>query len=167
MTKSEDDLKAAFAGESQANRKYLFFAAKADEEGFPQVAKLFRAAAEAETIHARNHFNVLGGVKSTAENLEAAMEGEKYEFTEMYPGFLSDAQDEENEGAQRTFGGAMKVEETHHGLYSQAAEAIANGQDLEDKQMWVCPICGQTFYGDAPDECPVCGCSSSKFKEIQ
>ena len=133
MTKSEDDLKAAFAGESQANRKYLFFADKAEQEGYPVVAKLFRAAAQAETIHARNHFMTLDGVQSTAENLEAAKAGENYEFTEMYPGFLADAQEEENEAAQKTFGGGLKVEETHYGLYSQASEAIGNGLDLEDK----------------------------------
>ncbi|HME52752.1 MAG TPA: rubrerythrin family protein [Candidatus Lokiarchaeia archaeon] len=167
MTKSEDDLKAAFAGESQANRKYLFFAAKATEEGFPQVAKLFRAAAEAETIHARNHFLTMNGVNGTADNLQSAMDGEKYEFTEMYPGFLSDAQEEENEGAQKTFGHALKVEETHYGLYSQAAESIGNGQDIEEKTIWVCPVCGQTYYGEAPEICEVCNCASSKFIEIQ
>jgi rubrerythrin len=167
MTKSEDDLKAAFAGESQANRKYLFFAAKAEEEGFPQVAKLFKAAAEAETIHARNHFKVLGGINSTAENLEAAQGGERYEYTEMYPAFITDAQDEENEGAQKSFNLANKVEEVHFGLYSEAAQAVSDGHDLDEKSIWVCPICGNTFSGDAPDECPVCGCVSSKFKEIQ
>ena len=167
MTKSEDDLKAAFAGESQANRIYLFFAAKAEEEGFPQVAKLFKAAAEAETIHARNHFKVLGGINSTAENLEAAKAGESYEYTKMYPSFINDAQDEENEGAQLTFNLANKVEEVHFGLYSEAAQAISDGHDLDEKVIWVCPICGNTFVGDASDECPVCGCSSSKFKEIQ
>ena len=109
----------------------------------------------------------LDGVQSTAENLEAAKAGENYEFTEMYPGFLADAQEEENEAAQKTFGGGLKVEETHYGLYSQASEAIGNGSDLEDKLIWVCPICGQTFYGEAPENCDVCGCSSSKFLEIQ
>jgi rubrerythrin len=167
MTKTEEDLKAAFAGESQANRKYLAFAAQAEKDGFKQVAKLFRAAAEAETVHALNHLNVLGGVKSTAENLKAAMEGEKYEYTQMYPGFLKDAIADKNAGAQKTFGGANKVEEVHYGLYDTAAKAVATKKDLDAKPIYVCPICGDTFVGEAPAKCPVCGCEKAKFKKIE
>ncbi|MCX8126546.1 MAG: rubrerythrin family protein, partial [Dehalococcoidia bacterium] len=119
---STDNLKAAFAGESQANRKYLFFADKAEEEGLKQVARLFRAAAEAETVHARAHFRVLEGVKSTKENLKAAIEGEGYEFTKMYPEFIKQAEAEGNQVAKRSFDFANRVEQVHHSLFKKALE---------------------------------------------
>ena len=162
-----DNLQAAFAGESQANRKYLAFAKKAEADGFPQVAKLFRAAAEAETIHAHAHLRVLGGVKSTAENVQAAIEGEGFEYKEMYPKFLAEAEQEGDQAAVHSFKNALAVEEIHYGLYSQALEAVQSGKDLPEASIYVCAICGNTVAGDAPDACPVCGAPKSQFSEIQ
>ena len=122
MTKTDDDLAAAFAGESQANRKYLAFAKVAEKEGKSQIAKLFKAAAAAETVHAHNHLKEMGGIKSTIENLKAAIGGEHHEFTKMYPEFIKDAEKDENKGALRSFTVANQVEETHHGLYKEALE---------------------------------------------
>jgi len=166
MTKSEENLNAAFAGESQANRKYLAFAEKADKEGFPQVAKLFRAAAAAETVHAHSHLRVLGGIKSTKENLQAAVEGEHHEFTEMYPEFIEDAKAEDNKGAERTFNYANEVEKIHHKLYETALEAVENGKDLEKQDIYICPVCGYTHEGKPPEKCPVCGTVKKMFKKI-
>ena len=166
MSKTEEGLKEAFAGESQANRKYLAFGEKADQEGFPQIAKLFRAAATAETVHAHNHLKVLGGIKSTKENIHAAIEGEHHEFTKMYPEFLEAAKKEGNKAAERTFNYANEVEKVHHKLYSTALEAVENGKDLEKKDIYVCPVCGYTHEGDLPDTCPVCGAAKKVFKQI-
>ena len=166
MSKTEEGLKEAFAGESQANRKYLAFAQKADQEGFSQIAKLFRAAAAAETVHAHNHLRVLGGVKSTKENLKAAVEGEHYEFTKMYPEFLEAARNEGNKDAERTFNYANEVEKVHHNLYSVALEAVENGKDLEKKEIYICPVCGYTHEGEPPEKCPVCGAAKKVFKVI-
>jgi len=166
MSKTEEGLKEAFAGESQANRKYLAFGEKADQEGFPQIAKLFRAAATAETVHAHNHLKVLGGIKSTKENIHAAIEGEHHEFTKMYPEFIEAAKKEGNKAAERTFNYANEVEKVHHKLYSTALEAVENGNDLEKKDIYVCPVCGYTHEGDLPDTCPVCGAAKKVFKQI-
>jgi len=166
MTKSEEDLKAAFAGESQANRKYLAFAKKADEEGFKQVAKLFRAAAAAETIHAHNHLRELGEIKSTKDNLKAAIGGEHYEFTKMYPEYLEDAKAEGNKGAERSFNLANDVEKVHHKLYEAALKAIEAGNDLDKKDIYVCQICGYTHEGNPPEKCPVCGAAKKMFEKI-
>lgn len=163
---SAENLQAAFAGESQANRKYLAFAKKADKDGFPQVAKLFRAAAEAETIHAHAHLRVLDGVKGTDVNLEAAVEGERYEFEEMYPAFLAEAQKEGNRRAETSIKNALAVEEVHHGLYSSALEAVRAGNDLDAAAIHVCPVCGNTIVGGAPDRCSICGVSGDRFLEI-
>jgi len=162
-----DDLKAAFAGESQANRKYLAFAKKAEADGFPQVAKLFRAAAEAETVHAHAHLRVLKGVGGTAENLQAAISGEGYEFKEMYPEFVKAAEAEKNAPAVATFKNAMTVEKTHFRLYSDALAAVKGGKDLPAAAIYVCPVCGHTEVGGAPDTCPVCGAKKDKFTEIR
>jgi rubrerythrin len=162
-----DNLQAAFAGESQANRKYLFFAEKAEQEGFKQVARLFRAAADAETIHAKNHLRVLGGVKSTAENLREAIDGENYEFTEMYPGFIKQAETESDAKAQYSFEIANKVEKVHHGLYQKALDTVEQGKTMEEKPIYVCQVCGYTVEGEAPDKCPVCGAPKIKFKLIE
>ena len=161
-----DNLKEAFAGESQANRKYLAFAKKADEDGLPQVAKLFRAAAEAETVHAHAHLRVMGGIKSTTENLEEAIEGEGAEFREMYPGFLAEAQEEGMKPAEFSFKNALAVEEIHHGLYSKALEAVKGGNDLPAKSLYVCPVCGNTVEDSVPENCPICNAPGSKFMEI-
>jgi len=162
---TSDNLKEAFAGESQANRMYLAFAMKAQQDGFPQVAKLFRAAAAAETVHAYVHFRVMGGIAGTEENLQTAIEGEGFEFKEMYPKFLSEAEAEENKLAVSSFKHALAVEEIHHGLYSKALEAVQSGSDLPETKMFVCSVCGNTVEGSAPDKCPICGASKEQFGE--
>ncbi|MFO7797143.1 MAG: rubrerythrin family protein [Promethearchaeati archaeon] len=167
MSKTEKDLMEAFSGESQANRKYLAFAEKAEKDGFPQIAKIFKAAAAAETVHAHNHLRALGGIQSTVENVKEAINGEHYEFTKMYPEFLEDAREENNKQAIRTFDYANQVEKVHHELYNKALEAAEKGEDLEEKDMYVCPICGYTVEGEAPDECPVCGAKKKVFKKIE
>jgi rubrerythrin len=164
MTQSIDDLKAAFAGESQANRKYLAFAKKADDEGYPQAAKLFRAAAEAETIHALNHLSAMDGISSTAENLKAAIAGESYEFTTMYPEFIKDAETDKNDKALRSFKYAMAVEIEHEALYKDALGSLGKNPDSYD--YYICPICGHTHARNAPDKCPVCGITGNKFIKV-
>ena len=166
MSKSQDNLSMAFAGESQANRKYLAFAKKADKEGYPQVAKLFRAAAEAETVHARNHLMVLGDIKSDAENLQAAVGGENYEFTEMYPEFIEQAKSEGNQKAENSFDLANKVEQIHHSLFGAALKDLETGNTFKDEPYYVCQVCGNTVVGEAPEKCPICSAPRSKFKRI-
>jgi rubrerythrin len=166
MSKTEEGLKEAFAGESQANRKYLAFAEKADKEGFSQVAKLFRAAAAAETVHAHNHFRALGGIKSTLENIKAAIEGEHYEFNKMYPEFIEAAKNEGNKEAERTFHYANEVEKVHHKLYERALEVLEKGKDLEKSEIYICPVCGYTHEGEPSDKCPVCGALKKVFKKV-
>jgi len=162
-----ENLQAAFAGESQANRKYLAFAQKADEDGFPQIAKLFRAAAQAETVHALSHFNVMGGVNETVENLQAAIDGEGYEFKQMYPKFVAEAEQEGNEEAVETFRHALAVEQVHYDLYSKALTAVKSGKDLAAERIFVCGHCGNTVGGNAPDICPVCGAPRTRFSEVK
>jgi rubrerythrin len=162
-----DNLQEAFAGESQANRKYIAFAKKAEADGYPQVARLFRAAAEAETVHAHAHFRVMNGVKGTVENLEAAIEGEGYEFRTMYPSFLDEAQKAKDGPAVTTFKNAMAVEETHHRLYSDALTAVKGGKDLPAAPIYVCAVCGHTVVGGAPDTCPVCKAKKDRFAEVR
>ncbi len=166
MSNTEENLQTAFAGESQANRRYLFFADKAEKEGYPQVAKLFRAAAEAETIHARNHFAAMDGVGSTKDNLMAGAIGEHYEFTRMYPPFIEQAESENNKRAQRTFEYANEVEQIHHSLYQEAIQAFGAGQQLKDEPYFVCPVCGNTVAGEAPEKCPICSTPRSSFKRV-
>jgi rubrerythrin len=165
MTTTENDLKAAFAGESQANRKYMAFAKKAEQEGFHNVARLFRTAAEAETIHALGHLNALDAVKSTAENLRAAVEGETYEYTEMYPPML-DAALKENHKAKRMFGYAAKAEEVHAKLYQLALAAVTQGKDLQETKFYLCPVCGHIELGNPPEVCPICGVKGEKYVQI-
>ncbi|NPV76664.1 MAG: rubrerythrin family protein [Anaerolineae bacterium] len=167
MSKTTEDLLAAFAGESQANRKYLAFAKKAEADGFSQIARLFRAAAHAETIHAMSHLRVLGGVKSTAENLEAAIAGENYEVVTMYPDFIKDAEAEGNKRALSSFSDAMEVEKIHESLYREALEMLQNGVKFEDFDYYVCPVCGYVHKRNAPEKCPVCGALGSKFEVIR
>lgn len=166
MSKTEKNLEEAFAGESQASRRYLFFAEKAESEGHPQIARLFRAAAEAETVHARNHLEVMGGIGSTKENLKGAISGENYEFTEMYPAFIEQAKAEGNERAEISFSRANKVEKVHHGLYQKALEALEGGKELKEEPYFVCQVCGNTVAGEAPERCPICGAPRSKFGEV-
>jgi len=163
MSKSEQDLKDAFAGESQANRKYLAFAKQADKEGFKQAAKLFRAAAEAETVHAHNHLKQLNGIKSTKENLEAAISGESFEFKEMYPQMIKDAEAEGHKGALRSFNYANEVEKTHAALYKKVLDSLGSNEEAD---YYVCEICGHTAEGEAPDKCPVCGVKKEMFRKI-
>lgn len=165
-SKTDDNLSQAFAGESQANRKYLFFAEKADKEGQPQVARLFRAAADAETVHAKNHLNALNGVGSTADNLKAAASGEHEEFTEMYPPMIKQAEADGNAKAKRSFEHANEVEEIHHGHFTAALKALEEGAELKEEPYYVCQICGNTVAGEAPERCPVCGAPMSQFKKI-
>ena len=161
-----ENLQDAFAGESQANRKYLAFAKKADEDGYPQVAKLFRAAAEAETVHAHAHLRVMGGINDTAENLQMAIDGEGFEFQKMYPEYLAEAEEEDNKPAVFSFKNALAVEEVHHGLYTKALNAVKSGNDLPENRIFVCEICGNTVYGEAPDKCPICGALKAQFFEV-
>ncbi len=161
---SKENLMEAFAGESQANRKYLAFAKKADDEGFTQVAKLFRAAAEAETVHAHNHLEVVGGINATKENLVAAIAGETEEFTEMYPNFIAEAKAEKNDAAAWTFEVANKVEQIHASLYKNALENLGDNPNTD---YYVCALCGNTVENGAPEKCPICGASQSDFKKIE
>ena len=163
MSKSEQDLKDAFAGESQANRKYLAFAKKADQEGFKQVAKLFRAAAEAETVHAHNHLRAMSGIKGTRENLDEALNGEVYEFQKMYPAMIEDSKKEANKQAEQTFTFANEVEKIHADLYRKAAADLGRNTATD---YWVCQRCGNTVEGEPPDKCSICGAAKSMFKKI-
>ena len=164
MSKTLENLQAAFAGESQANRRYLAFAKKADEDGYPQVAKLFRAAAAAETVHAHNHLRAMDGVGDTADNLEAAISGENHEVVEMYPAMIADAEAEGEKNALLSFKWAFEVEKTHEALYRKAKETL--GQEGEAFDYYVCQGCGHTHEGSAPDKCPVCGAPASMFERI-
>ncbi len=163
MTKTNENLKSAFAGESQANRRYLAFAQKAEEEGFAQAAKLFRAAAEAETIHALNHLRITDEVQSTLDNLNAAVSGETFEFTKMYPQYIEEAKREENKQAAWSFDVANKVEQVHAMLYQKAIDALKAKQEMPKVDYYVCSVCGNTVEGEAPEVCPICGAPKSKF----
>ncbi|HOW69207.1 MAG TPA: rubrerythrin family protein [Phycisphaerae bacterium] len=165
MASTLDNLKEAFAGESQANRKYLAFAKKAEQDGYANVARLFRTAAEAETIHAHAHLAALDGVKSTAENLKAAIEGETYEYTKMYPPMLQLAE-KDNHKAKRMFAFAGKAEAVHAELYKRALKAVEQGQDLTETSFYLCPICGHIEIGKPPASCPICGAKADKFIQV-
>jgi len=162
-SQTEKNLKEAFAGESQANRRYLAFAKKAEEEGYKQVAKLFRAAAEAETVHAHAHLRVLGGVKTTKDNLQEAIAGETHEFKSMYPEFLAKAKAEAIKPAEMSFDYANQVEKIHAALYEKALAALGKNEAVD---YYVCPVCGNTVEGKAPDKCPICNVPGSKFVKV-
>lgn len=163
---TKKNLSEAFAGESQANRKYLAFAKKADQDGYPQVARLFRAAAAAETVHAHAHLRAMGEIKSTRENLNHAIAGEGFEFQNMYPTFLEEAQEEGHKQAETSFEYALAVEKIHYDLYKAARETVEKEKDLEKRKIFVCQVCGNTVYDGAPDKCPICGAPRSSFTEI-
>jgi rubrerythrin len=163
MSKTEKNLKDAFAGESQANRKYLAFAKKAEKDGYPQAAKLFRAAAEAETVHAHAHLRALGEIGSTLENLKVAVAGETHEFKSMYPDMIEEAKEEGNKTAERSFVFANEVEKVHAELYQKA---IDNLDSLEEADYYVCSVCGMTVENEPPDKCPVCGAKASAFFKV-
>jgi len=167
MTQTIDKLMAAFAGESQANRKYLAFARKAEEEGLPQVAKLFRAAAEAETVHALNHLRIAGKIGATVANLDEAISGETYEFSQMYPEFIEIAKKEKNKQAEWSFTVANQVEEVHAGLYKKAQEGMKSKKPMPTVDYYVCKVCGNTVERQAPEKCPICGAPTAQFTRIQ
>ena len=164
MSQTTKNLQEAFAGESQANRKYLAFAKKADQEGYPQVAKLFRAAAEAETVHAHAHLRVLKGIKSTAENLKEAIAGETHEFKSMYPAMIETAQSESDKAAERTFTYANEVEKIHADLYQKALDSLDDPDEVDC--YYVCSVCGYTCEDEAPDTCPVCNANKKAFFKV-
>jgi rubrerythrin len=164
---TQENLQNAFAGESQANRKYLAFAKQADKDSLSQIAKLFRAAAAAETIHAHAHLRAMGGVKSTAENVQAAVDGETFEFQKMYPPYVEQAEAEGEKAAAASFRNALVVEEVHAQLYQDALSKVTAGEDMTAAKIMVCPVCGNTVLGEAPDKCPVCGAPGDKFFEIE
>ncbi len=165
MPNTQENLAVAFAGESQANRKYLAFARQAEKDGLPQIARLFRAAADAETIHAHAHLANMGGVGTTLQNLEAAVKGETYEFTEMYPPMVEQAKAEGHK-ARTMLDFANRAERVHAGLFAQALEAMKAGKDLSQMDVYLCPVCGDVEFGVPPDRCPICGAPKAKFQKI-
>ena len=165
MPSTEANLAEAFAGESQANQKYRAFADKAEKDGFPNVARLFRTTAEAERLHAAGHLAALEGIGPTAENLRAAIDGETFEYTIMYPPMLEQAEKDDHK-AQRMFGFAVKAEEVHARLYEAALEAVQSGKDLEETSIYLCPYCGHIELGSPPDACPICGAKGSKYVQV-
>jgi rubrerythrin len=164
MATTQDNLQEAFAGESQANRKYLAFAQKADEEGYGQVARLFRAAAEAETVHALAHLRAMAEIASTKDNLQKAVDGETFEFTKMYPEMIEEAKKEGNRKAEISFDNANRVEAIHAELYKKALENLGRNKNTV---YYVCQVCGNTVEGKAPDTCPICNSSAKMFKKIK
>jgi rubrerythrin len=165
MASAEEYLKEAFAGESQANRKYLAYAEKADKDGYPQAARLFRAAAAAETVHAHNHMRAMKAIGSTMANLKDAVAGETHEFKSMYPEMLEQAKQEHHADAERSFRYALEVEKVHGRLYQEMADNLAKA-GKGDYTYYVCPVCGHTVGKQAPDTCPICGTKGSMFKRI-
>lgn len=163
---TQDNLKAAFAGESQANRKYLAFSQKAREEGLEKVGRLFQAIAEAETIHALKHLKIMQGVGSTLDNLKEAASGENYEFSEMYPGFIEEAEKEGNQQAKFSFHFANEAEKVHYKLYQKALQAVEQNQDLAVEGFSLCPVCGYVGENEPPERCPICGAPGSSFQKF-
>ncbi|MFA5332172.1 MAG: rubrerythrin family protein [Methanoregula sp.] len=163
---TQENLREAFAGESQASRKYAAFSEKAQEEKYRFVATLFKAASQAEEIHAKKHLTVLGAVESTTKNLEAAISGETHEYSEMYPGFLATAKDEKQNDAMVVFRYAKEAEQVHAELFKKALDAVKAGHDLPEQKIYLCPVCGYISLGKAPDKCPVCSIFAKQFKEI-
>jgi len=167
MTKTEDGLKEAFAGESQARNKYEAYSRKAEKDGYTQIAKLFKAASEAERVHAKNHFENLDKIQETKENLKDAIEGEKFEHEDMYPEFVEAAKEENEDSALESFMYAMEVEKIHETLYKEALESIQNDEDLEETDIYVCQICGNTVFDEPPAACPICGYPKDEFKKVE
>jgi rubrerythrin len=164
---TNDNLQQAFAGESQANRKYLAFAKKAEADGYPMVAKVFRAAAEAETVHAHAHLRAMGGIKSTEENLQEAVKGESFEFNQMYPDYIKQAREDDAKAALVSFQNAMAVEQVHYSLYVEALKSVQAGGDVKEAKVFVCSVCGNTVLDEPPEKCPVCGAPKKMFNEVQ
>ena len=165
MPTTQENLAVAFAGESQANRKYLAFAQAAEKEGYAQIARLFRAAADAETLHAHAHLRNMGGVGSTLENLEAAVAGETYEYTEMYPPMVEQAK-AEGHRARTMLGFANEAERVHARLFAEALAALRAGKDLSKMDVYLCPVCGDVEFGEPPEKCPICGAPKARYQKI-
>ena len=163
---SEDNLKNAFAGESQAHMRYIIFAKKAEEEGFPNVSRLFKAISYAEQVHATNHFDVLGMIRGSTDNLQTAIDGETYEVNEMYPAFNTVAKLQEEKGAQRTTDWALQAEKIHASMYQKARQAVESSKDIKLGTVYICDSCGYTVEGEAPNRCPVCGATKEKFRKF-
>jgi rubrerythrin len=166
MPATKENLREAFAGESQAHRKYRVFAQRAEQDGFPNIARLFRTTAEAERIHAEGHLAALDGIGATAENLQAAIDGETYEYTEMYPPMLEQAQ-ADGHRAKRMFAYAVQAEAVHAKLYKLALAAAACGKDLGETRFYLCPVCGHIEFGEPPASCPICGAKAEKFVQVE
>ena len=165
MPNTQDNLSEAFAGESQANQKYRSFAEKAEQEGFPNVARLFRTTAEAERIHAAGHLKALEGIGSTADNLQAAIDGETYEYTQMYPPMLEQAEADSHR-ARIMFSFAVNAEQVHAQLYKKAQEAVSQGQDLTETEFYLCSVCGYIEFGNPPETCPICKAKKERFVQV-
>jgi len=165
MPTTKENLKEAFSGESQANQKYRAFAKKAERDGFPNIAKLFKTAAEAERIHAEGHFGALDGIGTTVENIKEAIGGETYEYTEMYPPMLDQAEKDAHK-AKRMFKYAVDAEDVHAQLYKLALAAAEAGKDLEETEFYLCPVCGHIEFGKPEDNCPICGTLASKYVKV-
>jgi rubrerythrin len=163
---TKENAMEAFAGESKANRKYEAFAEKAESEGYVNISRLFKAASEAEAIHAKKLLKAMGMIGSTMENLEKAVAGETYEYTEMYPKFVEEAEAEKKSDALLAFNYALQAEEVHAGLYSEALKSLKSGQDMSNRTVWLCPVCGNIFLGQAPEKCPICKVFKKIFREI-
>ncbi len=163
---TEENIKSAFAGESQAHMRYLIFAKKAEEEGFDNVARLFKTIAFAEQVHATNHLKVLGGINSSAQNLQVAIEGETFEVNEMYPAYKEVAKLQEEKGAVSSTDWALQAEKIHAAMYQKAKQAVEDSKDIELKEVFICELCGYTVEGGAPDRCPICGAPKQKFREF-
>lgn len=163
---TEENLKEAFAGESQAHMRYLIFAEKAEEEGLPNIARLFRAIAYAEKVHAENHYSTLGMIRESAENLQTAIEGETHEVEEMYPAYSAVAKLQGEKGAQRVMDWALQAEKIHAGMYQKAKQAVESGKDIKIGPIYICKACGYTVEGETPDRCPVCGATKEKFQKF-
>ena len=163
--KTKDNLAEAFAGESQAYQKYSAFAKKAEQEGFKNIARLFRTTAEAERIHAEGHLGALDKINSTSENLKAAVDGETYEYTTMYPPMFETA-DKEGHRAKRMFGFALKAERVHAELYKKALQAVEQGKDLDVTNFYLCPFCGHIEFGERPAACPICGAKGERYVTV-
>jgi rubrerythrin len=163
--KTLENLMSAFAGESQANRKYLAFAAKAEKEGFANIARVLKAIAEAETVHALKHLEVAGKIGTTLENLEKAIDGEKYEYSIMYPEFIETAKEEQQDKALKSFEFANEAEKVHGRTFSAMKAEVAEGKDLADQEVSLCPVCGWVGLGEAPERCPICNAAAKMFKK--
>ena len=165
--RTEDNIQEAFGGESKANRRYTLFAEKAEKDGYPQAAKLFRAVAEAEMVHVRNHLKVIDAIGTTKDNLLAASLGEKQEFTDMYPNFIETARLEKNDWAERSFEWANRVEKVHYTYFDKAYKDIKEGKQPADATYYVCQVCGNTVKDNVPEKCPICGAAAKAFKKIE